>query len=207
LVRVFGEYCGIDCRSGKIACSPASVLRNGWHNSAFFGQFGQRSHMFALRTVFARISAAVLSLATVSTSSTAGSCKGDYTVVAGDTLARIAARCDSSVDAIMRANPGIASPAQIAVGRQIVVPGRAGSDATEDGGNSAEPVSLSGRIINGRRCALIKTADGEEYGVVSPDFAFVNGALVIVRGRVVNDPSCTGPRTLLVDELQPAAPT
>jgi murein DD-endopeptidase MepM/ murein hydrolase activator NlpD len=131
-------------------------------------------------------------------------CGGAYVIAPGDTLSRIAARCGLSVEALMRANPRITSPARIAVGWRLTVPGGSEADASAA---ASEPVALIGRIVNGRRCAMIETADGESYGVVSPDLAFVNGALVEVTGQVVDDPSCTGPRTLLVDELTRAAPT
>jgi murein DD-endopeptidase MepM/ murein hydrolase activator NlpD len=134
----------------------------------------------------------------------AGGCADGYVVATGDTLSKIAARCGSSVDALMRANPGITSPAQIVVGWRLAVPG--GSETAAPAG-AGEPVALTGRIVNGRRCAMIETADGESYGVVSRELAFVNGALVEVTGQVVNDPSCTGPRTLRVEELTRAEPT
>lgn len=147
--------------------------------------------------------AAVLASAALATPAAAdGACGGEHVVAPGDTLSRIAARCGSSVEALMRANPQITSPAGLAVGWRLAVPGGPGASATAGG-----PVALTGRIVNGRRCAMIETADGKAYGVVSPELAFVNGALVEVTGQVVNDPSCSGPRTLLVDELTTAEPT
>jgi hypothetical protein len=99
-------------------------------------------------------------------------------IAPGDTLSKIAARCGSNVEALMRANPTITSPAQIAVGWRLTVPG---SDTGASVSAAASgPVALTGRIVNGRRCATIETAEGESYGVVSPDLAFVNGALVEV---------------------------
>ena len=135
-----------------------------------------------------------------------GVCGGEYVIAPGDTLSKIAARCGSSVEALMRANPRITTPAQIAVGWQLTMP-RGADGQSPAAAAASEPVALTGRIVNGRRCAMIETADGESYGVVSPELAFVNGALVEVTGQVVNDPSCSGPRTLLVDELTRAEPT
>lgn len=131
-------------------------------------------------------------------------CGEEYVIAPGDTLSKIAARCGSSVEALMQANPRIASPAHVAVGWRLTVPG--GVEAETPAGADG-PVALTGRIVNGRRCAMIETLDGESYGVVSPEHAFVNGAVVEVTGKVVNDPSCTGPRTLLVNELTKAEPT
>ena len=158
-----------------------------------------------LRSIWTGLSmAAALAVTVVSAPAAAGGACGDaYVIAPGDTLSRIAARCGSSVEALMRANPQIVSPAQIAVGWRLTMPGGAEGAAAP----SASQVAVTGRIVNGRRCAMIETADGESYGVVSPELAFVNGAVVEVTGQVVDDPSCTGARTLLVDELTKAEPT
>ncbi len=141
--------------------------------------------------------AACVSLAPAAPAVSGERCGGEYEIVLGDTLSMIAGRCGSSVEALLRANPQITSPAQIAVGWRLTVPG----------GDAGSSVAVTGRIVNGRRCAMIETSDGESYGIVSPELAFIGGAVVEVTGQVVNDPSCIGPRTLLVDELVRAEPT
>ncbi|MCL6589514.1 MAG: LysM peptidoglycan-binding domain-containing protein [Firmicutes bacterium] len=52
-----------------------------------------------------------------------GSCRGGffYTVAAGDTLFALAARYGTTVDAILRANPGI-NPNQLFIGQRICIP-------------------------------------------------------------------------------------
>ncbi len=45
-----------------------------------------------------------------------------YTVKAGDTLSRIAAKYKVTVDQILEANPKIKNPNQIAAGDKIVIP-------------------------------------------------------------------------------------
>ena len=154
--------------------------------------------MLGTQTFWANVGAAAVaaSMTLLAPAAADERCGGEYVIAPGDTLSRIAARCGSSVDALMRANPRITSPARIAVGWRLTVPGGADAEAPAP---AREAVELIGRIVNGRRCAMIETADGQSYGVVSPDLAFVNGALVEVTGQVVDDPSCTGPRTLLVD--------
>lgn len=150
----------------------------------------------------------------------AAECAGEYTIQSGDTLSRIASRCDSSVEALMDANPQITSPSKLSIGWKLVVPEQgadsggtdeqvADSDGTSDGDGEQVaaipekdgPVLLEGWITNGRRCAMLATEDGEEYGVVSPEFSFISGRAVSVEGRLVDDPSCSGPRTVLVTEL------
>ena len=53
-----------------------------------------------------------------------------YTVRAGDTLAKIAARFGVSVAAIMAANPQITNPDRIYIGQRITIPGPGGSQPT-----------------------------------------------------------------------------
>lgn len=134
----------------------------------------------------------------------AGSCDSSWTVRAGDTLSRIADRCGTTVAAIMQANPRIADPARLSIGWQIAMPnanaGRDGKQATLPTGTDG-PIQLSGQIVNGRRCAKLKTEDGEVYGMVGPRVVFVGGQFVNVHARIVDDPSCAGPGTLLVTEL------
>lgn len=154
------------------------------------------------------MAAATAALMTLGLAAPAGAaeCGGEYTIQPGDTLSRVAGRCDSSVEALMEANPQITSPSRLSVGWKLVVPGQNAA-----GGGEGEPIAaippkdgsllLEGWITNGRRCAMLATADGEEYGVVSPEFSFISGRAVAVEGRLVDDPSCSGPRTLLVTEL------
>lgn len=135
----------------------------------------------------------------------ASDCGGAYTVRAGDTLSRIARHCGTSVEALMRANPQ-ASPTALAIGETISVPGSdspAGDD-TAAMTSAEEAVTLQGWIVNGPRCAMLATEDGERYGVVSPDLSFVNGRAVAIEGEIIDDPSCSGPNTLLVTDLSTA---
>jgi LysM repeat protein len=60
-------------------------------------------------------------------------CGDQYTVVRGDTLRKIAARCDTSVDALLNANPEITNPNRIRTGQVLVMPG-----ALLDGGGSTD---------------------------------------------------------------------
>jgi LysM repeat protein len=50
-------------------------------------------------------------------------CGDSYTVVKGDTLRKIANRCDTSVSALQRANPQIKNPNLIYPGQVLVIPG------------------------------------------------------------------------------------
>jgi LysM repeat protein len=50
-------------------------------------------------------------------------CQSPVTVVSGDTLFKIAVRCDTTVAALLRANPEIKDRNKISVGQKIVLPG------------------------------------------------------------------------------------
>lgn len=135
----------------------------------------------------------------------AGSCGAEYTVQSGDTLSGIATRCDTSVEALMDANPQITSPSRLSIGWKLAVPndheGMSSSDPVAALADPDERLTLEGRIVNGRRCALLETSDGQEYGVVSPELSFRSGRFVAVAGRMIEDASCGQARTLLVSEL------
>lgn len=130
----------------------------------------------------------------------AAGCGGEYTVQSGDTLSKIASKCDTSVEALMDANEQITSPSRLTVGWNLRVPG-AGNDSVVAVSTGDGVVELRGWIVNGQRCAMLATPDGEEYGVVSPELSFTSGRPVAVSGRIVDDPSCAGPGTVLVTEL------
>jgi len=62
---------------------------------------------------------------------------GTHTVKPGDSLGAIAERYDTTVSAILEANPQITNPNQISVGQQIKLPGASSGGGT--GGTSPQP--------------------------------------------------------------------
>jgi LysM repeat protein len=74
--------------------------------------------------VFLMLTAVVpVAAAPVSGPSAAAACGATYTVVYGDTLARIAQRCGVTLTALLRANPQITNANRIFVGQRINIPG------------------------------------------------------------------------------------
>jgi LysM repeat protein len=65
----------------------------------------------------------IASLATTNTASAASACGTSYYVVSGDTLRKIAAKCDTTVYALRRANPEIGSGDLIYPGQSLLLPG------------------------------------------------------------------------------------
>lgn len=55
-----------------------------------------------------------------------GPCGDTVTVVAGDTLTRIAIRCDTTVDALLHANPEVTDPRTLQIGHELTIPAEAG---------------------------------------------------------------------------------
>ena len=150
------------------------------------------------------IAAGAAVLLGLSAPANAAGCGGEYTVQSGDSLSAIARKCGTSVEALMDANEQITSPSRLSVGWTLSVPGSvpgAGGAQVAAAARDGDAVELRGWIVNGQRCAMLATEDGEEYGVVSPELSFVSGRPVAVQGQLVDDPSCSGPKTVLVTQL------
>jgi LysM repeat protein len=73
--------------------------------------------------LFIILAVIVSSLGFVGSASAQATCSDSITVVSGDTLRKIATRCDTTVDAIMRANPQIKDRNKIYTGQAIMLPG------------------------------------------------------------------------------------
>jgi LysM repeat protein len=76
----------------------------------------------------------------------ASACGATYTIVYGDTLARIAARCGTTVSALLAANPAIRNANRIYVGQRINIPG--GSPVPNPGGSGQGYVVRSGDTLS-----------------------------------------------------------
>jgi LysM repeat protein len=71
------------------------------------------------------LAAVLLASFVTTTGASAGSatCGGNYTVASGDTLRKIAARCDTTVAALLLANPQIYNADRIYTGQVLLMPG------------------------------------------------------------------------------------
>lgn len=131
-------------------------------------------------------------------------CGETYTVQRGDTLARIARKCDETVPAILAANDQIGDPSQLRIGWTIRIPGQEAASATTTVSETPTRVAgVRGQIVNSRRCAQLHTPDGEVYGLVSPNVLFRSGAVVKVSGAFARKTACNAERTIVVSELVP----
>jgi peptidoglycan DL-endopeptidase LytF len=72
---------------------------------------------------FIILAVVVSSLGLVGPAAAQASCGDSVTVVSGDTLRKIATRCDTTVDALMRANPQIKDRNKIFPGQVFMLPG------------------------------------------------------------------------------------
>ncbi len=77
----------------------------------------------SLFQLFALIALLLSAFAPASQVFAASSCGTGYTVVKGDTLAKIASRCDTTVSALRRANPEIGNGDLIYPGQYLYLPG------------------------------------------------------------------------------------
>ncbi|MEM9140983.1 MAG: LysM peptidoglycan-binding domain-containing protein [Pseudomonadota bacterium] len=143
--------------------------------------------------------ALLASLPLGASSTDAAECGGSYSVESGDTLGRIAQLCGTGIDAILQANADLSDPSALKVGQRLVMPGRGAA-----GTASGERRRMTGRIVNGRNCAQLRTADGKVYGLVSPKMPFVTGKTVVVTGSMHAYDGCRPDLTMLVKTMEDA---
>ena len=152
-------------------------------------------------------------------------CGGEYVVERGDTLSGIAARCDSTVAGLVRANAQVSDPDVLLIGWRLTVPealghGAPGPEYGEPGEEEAaegrgekrtqapaappaegpELVRLEGRIAEGPECPVLRTADGQIYSLVG-GMEFPAGAYVEVTGRTVAMSFCMRGTTVEVTSM------
>ncbi|MEM7424195.1 MAG: LysM domain-containing protein [Pseudomonadota bacterium] len=155
-----------------------------------------------LASLTAFAAAALIGLG-ASSSVAASGCTGTYTIEPRDNLGKIARKCDVSVAEILRANPSVKNPSRISVGQQIAIPGAPAQAVAASVVAGGDPVitEISGRITNGRWCAMMETSDGQMWGIVSREHLFRSGTKATVRGQRVAKSRCNTAQTLLVTEL------
>lgn len=101
----------------------------------------RRSPAAARRRAAALAMAAVGALlAPAPPAAAAGPCGDTVTVTSGDTLAGIARRCDSSVAALLQANPQITDPRRLQLGWALRLPG---SDRPQAAGTAPAPAAAT----------------------------------------------------------------
>ena len=109
------------------------------------------------------LASAVLVLTFASTANAQSSCGSRTKVVAGETLADVAQRCDVTVDALLQANPDL-RPGVIAAGTEIDMPGLFGGDVL---GRARDAVRGATTQIEGAARQAGKSAS--EYLSENPD--------------------------------------
>lgn len=115
-----------------------------------------------------------------------GPCGQSYTVVFGDTLNQIAERCQTSIPALLRANPGIDNPNLIYVGTRLEIP----PPQEED----------SQTVYTVRR--------GDTLGQIAAKFQTTVSALVRANPEITNPDLITvGQRLAIPEQREPDRPT
>lgn len=135
------------------------------------------------------------------------SCGATYTIKSGDSLGRIAKKCDVTVKGIIASNDRIKNASQISVGWTIQLPVEELSAVLPARTRVSEPATLTelkGLIVSSRSCAQLHTDDGEVYGLVSPKVLFRSGQAVTVRGAFAKKTGCSADKVLMVSELETA---
>lgn len=120
----------------------------------------------------AMLAAALLALMTgAGGGAAAQSCGQSVRVQPGDTLARIAGRCGTTVGAIVAANPRITDPARIGVGWELAMPGAyAGAPLPDPYGNPPAPDPYGGAVARTQAPApqqVYRVAPGDTVGGIA----------------------------------------
>jgi LysM repeat protein len=138
-----------------------------------------------------------------------GPCGSRVTIRPGDTLFRIAMRCETTVRAILRANPQIEGPGMIRVGQVIRIPGAEwGPPRTPPGQHWQPPFTpvearFTGTVTNeGVQCPSVRGDDGRLY-TLTGDFGRLRpGERVRVTGHEARASICMQGTTIEVRQLQ-----
>ncbi len=91
-------------------------------------------------------------------------CGASYTVRSGDTLAAIAERCATSVEALMQANPVITDPARISIGWDLAIPGAHASLGPE---SEVQPRSRSGSAEAALAAGSYEVQAGDSFASIA----------------------------------------
>lgn len=165
--------------------------------------------MFTSRSFTIPTSAVALILSAAlyipTSASVASSCGATYTIQAGDSLGKIAQKCEVTVQGIVAANDRIKSPSQVGVGWTIQLPVEEVGSVLPDPPSQPAAITvteLSGRIFNSRSCAQLETDDGKVYGLVGRNVMFRSGQAVTVRGAFAQLTGCSADKVLMVSELE-----
>jgi LysM repeat protein len=114
-------------------------------------------------------------------------CDPVYTVQRGDTLSRIARQCDTTLSALLRANPQIANPSRIFPGEQIYLPG-----ATFIDPDTEKPVYI---VKSGDYMSAIAVRFDTTLATLLELNPQITNARLIFAGQRLNLPSGTIPDT------------
>ncbi|MDX1556441.1 MAG: LysM peptidoglycan-binding domain-containing protein, partial [Xanthomonadales bacterium] len=113
-------------------------------------------------------------------------CGEDVTVTYGDTLYLIAERCNTSLDAVIAANPQLENPNVIEVGQTIQMPG---ADRAERGREPApregDGAPASGDPASGDTDTYV-VRPGDTLAEIADQFGLTIDALVRANGQIQN---------------------
>lgn len=148
-------------------------------------------------------------------------CGAQVTVESGDTLGRIANRCEVTLNELLAANPQIDNPNLISVGMTLTVPGaplpaaepaviRPKPAPQQQGPSVGEMVGIRevrGTLTDqGVECQALQGDDGQLYTLTGDLQGLETGQRVYVRGRVAEMSFCQQGTTLGVAHIEPLEP-
>jgi len=141
----------------------------------------------------------------------------EYTIVAGDTLAKIAKKNGTTVKAIEAANPGV-DPKKLKVGKKLVIPGGSASAAPASGAatmsaGSSETGGTTYVVKSGDTLTKIAKKNGvtvKALRAANPKIASTShinvGDKLIIPGKAETAPAAPAPDTSAQPVVPPPAP-
>lgn len=91
-------------------------------------------------------------------------CGASYTVEQGDSLAVIAKRCGSSIEALITANPDLKDPARISIGQELALPGPSTPDQPDDADEEDAATEDASAEAAAAEDATVKDAGAKDAG-------------------------------------------
>lgn len=130
-------------------------------------------------------------------------CGATVTVQQGDTLNRIAARCDTTVSALLQANPSITNPNRIYVGQSITIPG----DSAPGDGNPGQEAAVSFSPTEGPASTVVSVTISNFPPNADATIAFGTIRQSIVTEAVQTDATGMASAQITVPDVQPVDAT
>ena len=121
----------------------------------------------------------------------------------GDTLSGIAERCNTTVEALLAANPDVTDPTRLSVGATLIMPATVGMIGGDDD-NRVVIVegTVTGPSPEDGRCQTLRGVGGELYALLGTWRDLRPGDRVLLTGEVVSSTDCEAGTPVRVERIE-----